>query len=67
MQSRTLGTNILGPDNSASGGYYFMNLNTGKWFHCRNWTSFPMPDEVIKRVERLGKKDNQPKLLINND
>ena len=30
MQSRTLGTNILGPDNSASGGYYFMNLNTGK-------------------------------------
>ena len=26
-----------------------------------------MPDEVIKRVENLGKKDNQPKLLINTD
>lgn len=26
-----------------------------------------MPDEVIKRVEQLGKTDNQPNLLINTD
>ena len=26
-----------------------------------------MPDEVIKRVEQLGKKDNQPDLLVNTD
>ena len=44
-----------------------MNLNTGKRVHCRNWTDLPMPDEVIQRVEQLGKKDNQPKLLINID
>ena len=44
-----------------------MNLNTGKRIHRRNWTDLPMPDEVIKRVEQLGKKDNQPKLLINTD
>ena len=67
MQSRTLGAITLGPDSSARGGYYFMNLNTGKRIHRRNWTDLPMPDEVIKRVEQLGKKDNQPKLLINTD
>ena len=26
-----------------------------------------MPNEVIKRVEYLGKKDNQPELLIFTD
>ena len=26
-----------------------------------------MPDEVIQRVEQLGKNNNQPKLLINTD
>ena len=50
MQSRTLGAITLGPDSSARGGYYFMNLNTGKRIHNRHWTSLPMSDEVIKRV-----------------
>ena len=48
MQARTLGAITLGPDSSARGGYYFMNLNTGKRIHRRNWTPLPMPDEVIK-------------------
>ena len=60
MQSRTLGAITLGPDISARGGYYFMNLNTGKKIHRRTWTPVPMPNEVIKRVEELGRKDGQP-------
>ena len=67
MQSRTLGAITLGPDKSARGGYHFMNLNTGRKIHRRTWTPLPMPDEVIVRVEQLGKKDKQPKLLVNTD
>ena len=43
---------------------YFMNLNIGKSIHRRSWTELPMPNEVIKRVEQLGRKDNQPRILI---
>ena len=64
MKARTLGAIALGPDNSQQVGYWFMNLNTGKRIHRRSWTSVPMPDEVIKRVEELGRKDGQPDLLI---
>ena len=41
-----------------------MSLNTGKRIHRRNWTPLPMPDEVVSRVEQLGKKDGQPNLLV---
>ena len=67
MQSRTLGAITLGPDISARGVYYFMNLNTGKKIHRRNWTPVPMPNEVITRVEQLRRKDGQPKLMVNTD
>ena len=32
-----------------------------------NLTPIPMPDEIIRRVEELGRKYKQPKLLINTD
>ena len=36
MKVRTLGAIPLEPDSSTRGGYYFMNLNTGKRIQCRN-------------------------------
>merc|ERR1712214_141743 len=67
MTARSLGAIALGPSLGQSSGYYFMNLNTGKRIHRRSWTELPMPNEVIKRVEYLGKKDNQPEILIFTD
>ena len=67
MTARSLGAIALGPSLGQSSGYYFMNLNTGKRIHRRSWTELPMPNEVIKRVEYLGRKDNQPELLVFTD
>ena len=67
MTARSLGAIALGPSLGQSSGYYFMNLNTGKRIHRRSWTELPMPNEVIKRVEFLGRKDNQPELLVFTD
>ena len=63
MTARSLGAIALGSSLGQSSGYYFMNLNTGKRIHRRSGTELPMPNEVIKRVEFLGRKDNQPELL----
>ena len=64
MQTRTLGAINLCPDRSSQAGYYFMNLNTGKRIHRRKWTPITMTDEVVKRVEQLGIRNNQPNLLV---
>ena len=39
-----------------------MNLNTWERRHRRSWTPIPMPDEVIRIGEQLGKLDGQPHL-----
>ena len=63
QKARSLGAITLGPDSSQQAGYWFMNLNTGERIHRRSWTPLPMPEEVIKIVEQLGKSDGQPNLL----
>ena len=40
-----------------------MNLRTGKRLTWRKWTALPMPQEVIDRVNKLGKYVGQPSLL----
>ena len=67
MNPITIGAIALGLDNSQSGGYCFMNLNTGKRIHRRSWTKLPVPNEVVKRVEQLGRCDKQHELLIFTD
>ena len=64
MEARTIGAITLGSDNSEQAGYWFMSLNTGKRIHRRNWTPLPMSDEVVSRVEQLGRRDGQPNLLV---
>jgi hypothetical protein len=44
---------ILGPTGNQQGTYKLMNLATGKKIKCREWTNYPMPDSVIKRIETL--------------
>ncbi len=49
---------VLGPTGNQQGTYKFMSLATGKKIKRREFTKYPMPDSVIKRVETLGKKAN---------
>jgi Reverse transcriptase (RNA-dependent DNA polymerase) len=61
--ARTVGAISLGPTGNLQGSYKFLNLRTGRLITRRTWTSLPMPDEVIARVNALGKSENQPELL----
>jgi hypothetical protein len=63
MAARTVGAIYLGPTGNIQGSYKFLNLRTGKRIPRRRWTSLPMPQEVIDRVNELGKADKQPELL----
>ena len=47
------------------GGYYFMNLYTGKRLHSYNWEELPIDDETIDRVEELAKNEKAKKLTDN--
>jgi hypothetical protein len=40
-----------------------MNLRTGKKLSPHKWKVLPMPQEVINRVNAMGKSDGQPDLL----
>ena len=61
--ARTVGAICLGPTGNLQGSYKFLNLRSGRLITRRNWTSLPMPDEVIKRVDQLGRNEGQPELL----
>jgi hypothetical protein len=54
MSPRTIGAICLGPRGSIQGGYNFMGLSTGERIHRREWTSLPMPKDVIDRVHKLA-------------
>ncbi len=59
----TVGAICLGPTGNIQGAYKFLNLRTGKRITHRCWTALPMPQEVIDRVNQLGKADAKPELL----
>ena len=61
--ARTVGAICLGPTGNLQGSYKFYNLRSGRLITRRNWTAIPMPQEVIDRVDALGKADKQPPLL----
>jgi hypothetical protein len=61
--AQTVGAICLGPTGNIHGSYKFLNLRTGKHITHRRWTQLPMPQEVIDRVNQLGKADRQPELL----
>lgn len=58
--ARTIKCVALNPTNNAQGGYKFLTLNTGKIVTRNQWVELPVPDEVIREVEALGKQQKQP-------
>jgi len=56
MATRGMPAIVLGPTGNQQGTYKFMSLATGKKIKRREFTKYPMPDSVIKRVETLGHK-----------
>jgi hypothetical protein len=44
------------------GGYYFLNLETGRKIHGYDWDELAISDRVIEMVHTLADKDNAPAL-----
>ena len=57
MKERTIGAIVMGPNQNLQGGVRFLNLNSGRILEqSRNdYTLLPMPEEVISRVEQMGR------------
>jgi hypothetical protein len=67
MRYRTFGAIVMGPMANIQGGMIFMSLRSGRKVERDNpdYTVLPMPDEVIDRVNRMG-KDNPGGLIFTN-
>ena len=59
---RTQGAIVLGPSGNVQGGYKFMSLKTGKAITRHSWDSIPITDQVITRVNQIGK--DQPEIFV---
>jgi len=45
MTARTSGAIALRPTGNTQGAHYFLNINSGRWVSCNNWTALPMLNE----------------------
>jgi hypothetical protein len=63
MRHRTLGAICLGPSGNAQGGHFFFNLTSGSRILRHRWTALPMPDDVIRRVNQIGRQQGMPSNL----
>ena len=63
MKSRAI-RGIALMESNETGGHYFMNLTSGKKVNCFKWEELPIDDEVISRVNKLAKDENQPEMEI---
>ena len=54
MQSQTAGAIALCPTGNHQGGYYFMSLTSSHRLTQNQWTTLPMPQDIIDRVSILG-------------
>ena len=53
----------LGPTRNIQGSLKFYCLNTGRVLKQRDFTKIPIPTAVISKVDKIGKKENQGKLI----
>mmetsp|Transcript_11190 Transcript_11190/g.23599 ORF Transcript_11190/g.23599 Transcript_11190/m.23599 type:complete len:168 (+) Transcript_11190:1091-1594(+) len=60
MTARTKPTIALGPTGNAQGTHKFFCLTNGTLLKRNDWTEYPMPDSVIRKVNNWGKKSMQP-------
>ena len=64
MNARTTGGICLGPTGSSNGSHKFMSLMSGKSATRTRWTPLPLPSEVIKRINFMGKaQQGMPRTL----
>ena len=57
MKARTYPAIYLGPTGNIQGTIKALDLNTGEVKKPRTFTPYPMPDRVIKAVNKWGKRD----------
>ena len=60
MNPRTRPAICMGPTGNVQGSIKFMCVETGRKI-VRNDTKPPMPDSIIKKVEKLAEKDKAEK------
>ncbi|KAL7470808.1 hypothetical protein ACHAXS_011072 [Conticribra weissflogii] len=60
MRPRTHPAIALGPTGNAQGTYKFFCLEKGTVLKRNHWTEYPMPDSIIRRVNRWGARAMQP-------
>ena len=65
MAARTLGAILLGYSGNLQGAQRFLSLKTGEVLVRYSWTEVPMPEDVINRVNHLGR--DQPEQIIFTD
>ena len=63
--TRSVGAIALYPSGNQQGSWYFLSLNTNRVLHQYNWTSLPIPNDVVARVEQLATEKGQP-IIANN-
>ena len=67
LNSRTIGSISLCPDESQQLGFYFLSLNTESRINRRQWERLIIPSEVISRIESLGRRDKQNPISDNHE
>jgi hypothetical protein len=63
MEPHTTGAICLGPTGNAHGTHYFFSLTTGQRIERTRWTELPMPQDVIDRINSIGRKQGMPTKL----
>ena len=53
-------TIALGPTGNAQGTHKFFCLTNGILIKQNDWDEYPMPDSIIKKVNKWGEKSMQP-------
>jgi hypothetical protein len=59
MTPRTHPCIACGPTGNLQGSVKFYCLTTGRILKRRHWTELPMPDNIIKKVNRIGLRERQ--------
>jgi hypothetical protein len=67
MQCRTIGALALRPTGNDQGNFLFFSLSTGRLLNRVHATSLPMPDDVIDRINTIGRRQKaDPGLVFTN-
>ena len=67
MLPRATGALAHRPTGNAQGNFYFFSLTTGRMLNRVHATPLPMPDNVIKRVEMLARRQHANPGLVFRD